>query len=282
MNKKQSVWVILPTYNEAENLRKMVLSIISLKLALKILVVDDNSPDGTGEIADVLAAEQKDVYVLHRAGKQGLGTAYAAGFRYALGSGADAILTIDCDFSHDPRYIPKFIDALDGAAAVVVGSRYVAGGRIENWNAYRTFLSATANRFVKTLFRMPVRDCTSGFRLYRKEAADVFLESGLHSVGYSFQVEALYRVLRRNLKVSEIPICFVDRREGKSKMGLSEVFFGVFQLLQMKIETFDFGFGNSDPGSNLILEKPEIQIEAGFKPNEKLAHPNRTKARSTV
>jgi dolichol-phosphate mannosyltransferase len=261
MNKKQVVWAILPTYNEAENLREMALSIISLKLDLRILIVDDNSPDGTGAIADRLAAEHAPVSVIHRAGKQGLGTAYAEGFRHALERGADAVLTIDCDFSHDPKHISKFIEALE-SAQLVVGSRYVAGGRIENWNAYRTFLSATANRFVKMLFRMPVRDCTSGFRLYRKEAAGIFLESGLHSVGYSFQVETLFRVLRRNLKVSEIPIRFVDRAAGTSKMGLREVFFGLAQLLQLRLETFDLRFRlsqykfNSPPQTN---PKSEIQ-----------------------
>ena len=249
MSEKRVFWAILPTYNEAENLRKMVASIVSLTLDLKILIVDDNSPDGTGEIADRLAAEHDDLFVLHRAGKQGLGTAYTEGFRYALERGAEAVLTMDCDFSHDPQYVSSFIDALE-SAEIVVGSRYVAGGRIENWNAYRTFLSATANRFVKTLFRMPVRDCTSGFRLYRKEAAGIFLESELHSHGYSFQVEALYRALRRNMRVSEIPICFVDRAEGKSKMGIREVFFGIFHLLYLRVAPSDFGFGMSDLGLN--------------------------------
>jgi len=161
-------WVILPTYCEAENLPVMLDRLDALRPELNILIVDDNSPDGTGEIAAEHAAVRPNIRVLRRGSKAGLGAAYLAGFEYALDAGADVVVTMDCDLSHQPEEIPSLVDAISNAGCVV-GSRYVAGGRIENWPERRRFLSAAANRFVRLLFSMPIADCTSGYRAYRRD-----------------------------------------------------------------------------------------------------------------
>jgi dolichol-phosphate mannosyltransferase len=228
-------WVVLPTYNEAENLARLVGAIISLDLSLNIVVVDDASPDGTGEIAERLARERAQVQVIRRVGERGLGTAYLAGFRHAIATGADAVLTMDCDFSHDPAAIPALIAAFDSTTDVVIGSRYVEGGRIESWGVYRKLLSASANRFVRALFKLPVRDCTSGFRLYRKEVLEIIPWQRVSSTGYSFLVETLYWASRQTpFSVREVPISFVNRERGESKMGLREVLHGATNLLRLR------------------------------------------------
>lgn len=235
VQRARRTWVVLPTYNEAENLARLVGAIISLDLSLNVVVVDDASPDGTGEIAEQLARECAAVRVIRRVGERGLGTAYLAGFRYAMRAGAGAVLTLDCDFSHDPASIPALIAAFDAETDVVIGSRYVAGGRIERWGVYRKLLSASANRFVRALFHLPVRDCTSGFRLYRKEVLEIIPWQRVSSTGYSFLVETLYWASRQeSFSVREVPICFVNRVRGESKMGLPEVFHGAANLLRLK------------------------------------------------
>jgi dolichol-phosphate mannosyltransferase len=232
------IWVVLPTYNEAENLARLLDAIISLRLDLNIVVVDDASPDGTGEIAEESARERPQVHVIRRAGERGLGTAYLAGFRHAVAAGADAVLTLDCDFSHDPASIPALIEAFD-SVQLVIGSRYVADGRIENWEMHRKILSASANRFVRTLFKLPVRDCTSGFRLYRREVLEVVPWERVSSTGYSFLVETLYWAARQpSFSVREVPICFVNRARGESKMGWREVFDGARNLLRLRAALF--------------------------------------------
>jgi len=236
----REIWVVLPTYNEAENLPPMLDALLSLDLALKIIVVDDASPDGTGEIAERAALGNSRIQVIRRIGERGLGTAYLAGFRLALAAddGVDAILTMDCDFSHDPAAIPALVEALD-SADVVVGSRYVAGGGTRNWGFHRKILSASANRFARALFRLPVRDCTSGFRLYRREVLEAVPWQRVRSTGYAFLVETLHLAARRaNARVKEAPIQFADRTRGSTKMGLREVAVGVINLLRLKADLF--------------------------------------------
>jgi dolichol-phosphate mannosyltransferase len=236
--RRRRIWAVLPTYNEAENVAPLVVALLALDLDLHVVVVDDASPDGTADIAEGAARDSARLHVVRREGERGLGTAYLAGFRRAIDAGADAVLTMDCDFSHDPVTIPALVEALD-SARVVIGSRYVAGGRIENWGLYRKVLSAAANRFVRALFDLPVRDCTSGFRLYRAEVLQGIPWRRVSSTGYSFLVESLYWAMRQgDARVREVPICFVDRVRGQSKMGAREVFSGVVNLLRLRVDLF--------------------------------------------
>lgn len=228
--------VVLPTHNEAPNLSRLVTSLRGLGLPLHLLVVDDASPDGTGRIADELARGHSDLTVLHREGPRGYGKALTAGLRWALREGAEAVLTMDADFSHDPGAVPLLLAAL-AEADLVIGSRYTAGGAIRAWPLHRRLLSATANAFVRGLFRLPARDGTSGFRLYRRKALEGLSWESFHSTGYSFLVEALYWISREaKVVIREVPICFTERREGRSKMGLREIAFGAANLLRLRLE----------------------------------------------
>jgi dolichol-phosphate mannosyltransferase len=230
------VWVVLPTYNEAENLPQMLAALMALDLDLNVVVVDDASPDGTGDIAERAGRENSRIHVIRREDERGLGTAYLAGFRYALAAGADAVMSMDCDFSHDPRAIQGMVSAF-GPAQVVIGSRYVPGGRTENWGLHRKILSATANRFARALFAMPIRDCTSGFRLYGREVLGRAIANRPHSSGYAFLVELLHLTTRqKGVKVEEVPIRFIDRERGSGKMGAREVIDGVVNLLRLRTE----------------------------------------------
>ncbi len=227
--------LILPTYNEAPNLERLVDEVRRLGAQIDVLVVDDASPDGTGTIADALAEGRSDLAVLHRTGPRGYGEALTDGFRAALGRGAEALLTMDVDFSHDPAAIPRLLEALAGAD-LVIGSRYVAGGELRAWPLHRRLLSASANAFVRILFALPASDCTSGFRAYRREVVESIPWGELHSQGYSYLVEVLYwAVRRRGARVVEVPICFTERRAGKSKMGLREIVGGAVNLLGLRI-----------------------------------------------
>ncbi|MBI3909550.1 MAG: polyprenol monophosphomannose synthase [Armatimonadetes bacterium] len=229
-----TVWVVLPTYNEAANLERMIAALLALELGVRVVIVDDDSPDGTGEIADRLAAARPEVRVIHRAGERGLGTAYLAGFRHALAAGATAVLTMDCDFSHDPAVVPNLAAALAGAD-LVIGSRYVPGGGIRNWPIHRRWLSRMANRFVRLLFHLPAADCTSGFRLYRRHLLEAIPWEHIRSSGYSFLVETLYWAARQpGTRIREVPICFTDRVRGKSKLGLREAVCGAGHLLRLR------------------------------------------------
>jgi dolichol-phosphate mannosyltransferase len=230
------VWVVLPTFNEIENLGQMLRAINALDPGLHILVVDDASPDGTGEMAEQMARESARIQVVRRVRERGLGTAYRAGFQHALGSGADAVITMDCDFSHDPRAIPTLLEA-SRTAHVVIGSRYVAGGRIEKWTLHRRLLSASANRFARALFDIPARDCTSGFRLYQREVLEAIPWNRVRSTGYAFLVETLYWASRqKSARIREVPIRFVDRERGQGKMGARETFYGVTNLLRLRAD----------------------------------------------
>ncbi len=227
-------WVVLPTYCEAENLPKVLDRLAGLGLALNILVVDDDSPDGTGDIAASYAAENTNIRLLRRKGKAGLGSAYLEGFAIANDEGAEAIVAMDSDLSHQPEELPMMFDLI-GGAGLVVGSRYIPGGRIVNWPARRRFLSAAANWFVRILFRLPISDCTSGFRVYSREVVEDIVRLKPSSPGYSFQVEALKIASAGTMPVIEFPICFVERTSGKSKMGWHEIVYGAWQLLSLRV-----------------------------------------------
>jgi dolichol-phosphate mannosyltransferase len=208
--------VCLPTYNERENLEPMLRALGDKDV--RVLVIDDNSPDGTGELADKLAAELGYVDVLHRAQKEGLGPAYLAGFRRALEDGADLVLEMDCDFSHNPADVVRLIAAVERGADLALGSRYVEGGSVGNWGALRRFVSAGGSWYARLLLGVPVRDLTGGFKCYRRTALEAIDIDALSARGYGFQIETTYRVLRAGLRVVEIPIRFTDRRVGESKM----------------------------------------------------------------
>ena len=210
--------VCLPTYNEAENLRPMVAAILASVPQCHVLVVDDNSPDGTGRIADELAAADARVKVLHRAGKEGLGKAYLAAFAWALAGDYGLILEMDCDFSHDPRYLPAMLSAAE-EADLVLGSRYVAGGGTVNWGLGRKIMSRGGSLYARTILGLPVRDLTGGFKCFRREVLEAIDLPSVECSGYAFQIELTYRALRKGFRVREVPIVFEDRRVGQSKMS---------------------------------------------------------------
>jgi dolichol-phosphate mannosyltransferase len=214
-------WLILPTYNEAENIEPLVRAALpqleSTGRDHTILVVDDGSPDGTGRIADRLAEELPQVRVLHREAKQGLGRAYLAGFEVALAEGAELILEMDSDFSHDPADLPRLIAAAR-AADLVLGSRYVPGGGVENWGAVRRALSRGGSWYARVLLGVPVRDLTGGFKCFNRRVLETVRLDDVHADGYGFQIELTYRAIQAGFTVAEVPIRFRERREGHSKM----------------------------------------------------------------
>jgi dolichol-phosphate mannosyltransferase len=217
-----NAWLVLPTYNEAENLERIVRAAIpELASATEdhhILIVDDGSPDGTGQIADRLAEEFGAVEVLHRTAKEGLGRAYLAGFQQVLESGADLVLEMDADFSHDPRDLPRLIAAAEDAD-LVLGSRYVAGGGVTDWGVFRRLLSRGGSWYARTVLRVPVRDLTGGFKCFRRGTLEGIDYRNTHADGYGFQIEITYRAIRAGYRVREVPIVFRDRKEGTSKMN---------------------------------------------------------------
>jgi dolichol-phosphate mannosyltransferase len=211
-------WVILPTYNEAENLERIVGAVLEqLPPSATVLVVDDNSPDGTGEIADGLAGSNESVRVLHRARKEGLGPAYLAGFHVALDAGAQRIIEMDADFSHDPAYLPRLIGAAENAD-LVIGSRYVPGGGVTDWGPMRRFISRGGSAYARMALGLPIRDLTGGFKCFRREVLEAINLDTIEARGYAFQVETTYRAIKAGFRVVEIPIVFRDRRDGTSKM----------------------------------------------------------------
>jgi dolichol-phosphate mannosyltransferase len=214
-------WLILPTYNEADNIEPLVRAVLpqleSTGLEHTVLVVDDSSPDGTGEIADRLAEELEQVRVLHRPLKQGLGRAYLAGFEAALSDGAELILEMDSDFSHDPADLPRLI-AASGTADLVLGSRYVPGGGVEDWGIVRRLLSRGGSTYARLLLGVPVHDLTGGFKCFQRRVLETIDLDGVHADGYGFQIELTYRALQAGFAVTEVPITFRERRVGRSKM----------------------------------------------------------------
>ena len=209
--------VCLPTYNERENLEKMVRALGSH--GVSVLVVDDGSPDGTGEIADRLAAELDYVSVLHRAAKEGIGRAYIAAFEHLLRGDSELILEMDCDFSHQPDDVPRLIAACEAGADLALGSRYVPGGGTRNWGLVRRAISWGGSFYARAILGLSVRDLTGGFKCFRRTVLETLDLDAIHSKGYAFQIETTYRAIRRGFTVAEVPIVFVDRTEGTSKMS---------------------------------------------------------------
>jgi len=225
--------VCLPTNNERENLEAMVRALEPL--GVSVLVIDDNSPDGTGEIADRLAGELDFVSVLHREQKEGLGPAYIAGFRRALADGAELILELDCDFSHDPADVPRLITACESGADLALGSRYVAGGGTENWGLGRRVVSWGGSFYARLLLGVGIHDLTGGFKCYRRHVLEAIDLDAIGSKGYAFQIEMTYRALRKGFRVVEIPIRFAERTAGRSKMSRSIVLEGIVNVPLLRL-----------------------------------------------
>jgi dolichol-phosphate mannosyltransferase len=227
--------ICLPTYNERENLRSMVQALGDLGLeGLEVLVIDDASPDGTGEIADRLAAELSWVHVLHRERKEGLGPAYLAGFRRALELGAELVFEMDCDFSHDPVDVPR-LAAAAGDADLVLGSRYVEGGGTRDWGILRRFISRGGSLYAQVLLQLGIRDLTGGFKCYRRTVLETIDLDAISSRGYAFQIETTYRTLRAGFRVVEVPIVFADREVGGSKMSKSIVLEAIWKVPLLRL-----------------------------------------------
>jgi len=226
--------VIVPTYNERENLEQLVGMLLELPVQISVVVVDDNSPDGTGELADRLAAEHAGrVHVIHRAGKLGLGTAYLTGFERAIDLGAERVMTMDADFSHHPRYIPAMVEKSKVGADLVIGSRYVDGGGAPDFPLRRRILSGGANAFARTLLGLRAKDATAGFRCYRRHVLETLPLDTIFSSGYSFLVEMLFMVQQAGFSVAEVPIIFLDRTRGASKISRQEISRAVYTVLRL-------------------------------------------------
>jgi dolichol-phosphate mannosyltransferase len=232
-------WLILPTYNEAENIGPLVAAILEkLPASARVLIVDDNSPDGTGEIADRLAAEGERIEVLHRPSKEGLGPAYIAGFRRALAGGAGLIVEMDADFSHEPAYLPRLLEEAR-RVDLAIGSRYVPGGGVGDWGALRRAISRGGSAYARLVLGVPVHDMTGGFKCFRREVLEAIDLDSVRSRGYAFQVELTYRAIQRGFRVAEVPIVFRDRRVGSSKMDRSIVLEAIWRVPLLR-------FGNRD------------------------------------
>ncbi|HMJ72244.1 MAG TPA: polyprenol monophosphomannose synthase [Solirubrobacterales bacterium] len=221
--RKGPAWLVLPTYNEAGNIEAFAEAVLEkLPASAQVLIVDDNSPDGTGKIADRLAERHEAVAVLHRPHKEGLGPAYIAGFKRALAEGAGIVLEMDSDFSHDPAYLPRLLEAGE-RADLAIGSRYVPGGGVGDWSAMRRAISRGGSAYARLVLGVGIRDLTGGFKCFRREVLEAIDLDSIHSRGYAFQIEMTYRAIQRGFKVVEVPIVFRERRAGKSKMDRSIV-----------------------------------------------------------
>ena len=228
--------ICLPTYDERANLEAMIEALGRvLRDGDRVLVVDDSSPDGTGEIADRLAAELGFVDVLHRPQKEGLGPAYLAGFRRALADGAELVLEMDCDFSHDPQDVPRLIAAAEEGADVALGSRYVRGGRVGNWGFIRRAISRGASLYTALFLQMGVRDPTGGFKCFRRQVLETLDLDAITAKGYAFQIETTYRAKRAGFRIVEVPITFVDRTAGHSKMSRTIVLEAVWRVPLLRL-----------------------------------------------
>jgi dolichol-phosphate mannosyltransferase len=231
-------WLILPTYNEADNLEPLVEAArAKLPPTARVLIVDDSSPDGTGEIADRLASRHENVVVLHRARKEGLGPAYIAGFREALAGGAGLLLEMDADFSHDPAYLPRLLEEAK-RADVVLGSRYVPGGGVSDWGPLRRVVSRGGSAYARLVLGLNIRDLTGGFKCFRREVLEAIDLDAISTRGYAFQVEMTYRADRLGFKIVEVPIIFRERRVGSSKMDLGIAAEAIWRLPLLRRYTF--------------------------------------------
>ncbi|MBK8170771.1 MAG: polyprenol monophosphomannose synthase [Sandaracinaceae bacterium] len=213
------VLIVTPTYNERENLETFVRGVHAILPTANILVIDDASPDGTGDLADTLAASDPRINVLHRAGKMGIGTAYVEGFKYGIQNLYDVVFEMDTDLSHDPKYLPSFLNEIDRGAGLVIGSRNIPGGGVEGWGVGRHFMSKGGSLYSRAILGLGVRDLTSGYKAFTRQALLAIDLDAVQSEGYSFQIELTYRVSRKGFRVAEVPIVFVDRRAGQSKMS---------------------------------------------------------------
>jgi dolichol-phosphate mannosyltransferase len=229
-------FVVIPTYNEIDNVRTLTNAVLSQHPDIHILFVDDNSPDGTGAVIDDLVSEHDRVHVLHRAGKLGLGSAYREGFKVALAMGADYLLEMDADFSHDPATLPLFLSAIT-ESDLVIGSRYLNGVSVVNWPIRRLILSYFASVYTRWITGLQLRDCTSGFKCFRRSAIEAIDLSRVTSDGYSFQIEMNYRCMEKGFRITEIPIIFIDRHAGSSKMSGTIVREAVFMVWKLRLNT---------------------------------------------
>jgi dolichol-phosphate mannosyltransferase len=224
-------WIVLPTYREADNVERMVHALRAVAPPdARVLIVDDASPDGTGLLADRLAAADPQISVLHRSAKRGLGPAYIAGFDHALAHGAGTVCEIDCDFSHDPAVVPQLIEACASGADLALGSRYVPGGGTRNWGLVRRVISRGGSMYARIVLGVGVRDLTGGFKCFRREVLETIALAGVTANGYTFQIEMTYRTLRKGFRVVEVPITFVDRVAGGSKMSRAIVLEAVWKV----------------------------------------------------
>ena len=228
--------VIIPTYNEAENIGPLIDNLFMLDVPLDVLVVDDNSPDDTGAVVERCAQEDDRIQIIHRSRKMGLGTAYTAGFERALLQGYDLICTMDADFSHDPSYLPVMIKTAEDGADMVVGSRWVKGGGIENWPKNRERLSRWASKYSQIITGLPVHDCTAGFQAFRRRVLQEIDLDRIHSDGYSFQIETKFKVWRKGFLIKEVPIIFRDRVHGESKINKKIVYEAFFMVWWLRLE----------------------------------------------
>lgn len=227
--------IIIPTYNEKENIEKLIEEILKLNIDFHILIIDDNSPDGTGRIADDLARKHSEVSVIHRPAKLGLGTAYITGFKYALENNYDLVFTMDADFSHQPKYL---IDLLEKAKEydLIIGSRYIEDGEIENWPFHRLILSWGANFYVRMVTRLPIFDSTGGFNCYRRGVLEKIDLDTVISDGYAFQIEMKYRLWKKGFSVKEVPITFIERTRGRSKISKRIIFQAFFLVWKLRLK----------------------------------------------
>jgi dolichol-phosphate mannosyltransferase len=225
--------VCSPTYNEAQNIERLVTEVLAAAPDAEMLVVDDGSPDGTGELVERRMLKEPRLYLIQRPGKLGLGTAYLAGFAYGLQHGHDRVITMDADFSHAPAAIPELVRAVEAGADLAIGSRYTAGGSIVGWGMERRLLSAGANAFARSLLGLGTRDCTGGFRCYVRSAVEYLVREPLRSSGYSALIELLARCERAGFRIREIPIAFVDRQRGQSKISRQEIIYAIGTVLRL-------------------------------------------------
>jgi len=230
--------VVMPTYNEAGNLATIVPSVLAQDPRIDVLVVDDASPDGTGDVADRMAAEDPRVHVVHREGKQGLGSAYLRGFSWGLERGYDFLLEMDSDHSHDPKYVPDLLEAVGGSLDLVIGSRYVSGVNVINWPMSRLLLSWFANKYARVVTGLPLSDATAGFKCFRREVLEAIDFGKVGSTGYAFQIEMDFRAWKKGFRVGEIPIVFVDRTEGESKMSGTIVREAIWRVWALRLRSW--------------------------------------------